>query len=284
MIQTLIASILHNLRVEIKNVYFRFENRLSRGDELYAIGIRLKQFGIYTTNSKFDELQPGQKVEEEAPDRLPDGILDEATKVEWKKLRYKKIIISGLTLFCDFDKKGDVLVGSVSLPKLQHESETIYSNAKVKVGENDATEFKRILRAEFPDGNEEAQDNYHNYLMNNFLLQINLITNMNEAKGFTEPSTKSFPFLQGSILIGNDTHTNFRKPDDDKNETMEFTFYQRQMHRIMKSLETITEFGNMTNSAQLSILKNKADKDTAYNYSFNLYPQWLRLEPKKRTS
>lgn len=134
MVQTLIASILHNLRVEIKNVYFRFENRLTRDQELYAIGIRLQKFGIYTTNSNFDELEAGQKIEETPPDRLRDGrILDEATKLEWLKLKYKKIIISGLTLFCDFDKKGDKLVGSVSLDKLNLQSKTIYSNANVKV-------------------------------------------------------------------------------------------------------------------------------------------------------
>lgn len=102
---------------------------------------------------------------------------------------------------------------------------------------------------------------------------------MNEAKGFTEPSTKSFPFLQGSILLGVDTRTTVATDD-----VMEFTFYQRQMNRIMKSLETVTEFGNMTTSAQLSILKNRADKHTAFNYSFELYHRWLKLEEKTRTA
>jgi hypothetical protein len=64
--------------VSFKNIYIRFENELSREEEPYAIGLKLKEFGIYSTDHKFDVLS----------DKTPkkDEIFEEeSTRPKWAK-------------------------------------------------------------------------------------------------------------------------------------------------------------------------------------------------------
>ena len=54
--EKLIAQILDNLKISIKNIYFRFEDTMSgivSGNREFTIGVRMKEFSVFTVDENF---------------------------------------------------------------------------------------------------------------------------------------------------------------------------------------------------------------------------------------
>ena len=252
-LQSLIAAIFKNIRVKLSNIYIRFENTLSLNDERYAIGLRLKEFGIYSTNCNYEPFEGGYR---------PDDISQEEpknAKPQWNLLKYKQIVLEGLCLFVDFkfkeDQKVRELVGSVDVDKLHMEAIDVYGDPK-KENKGAETEFKRVLTHEFY---EDAKSGWrmveHNYLMDNFKVTVNCLMNFSE-KDLSKPATVNYPYLQAAVIFGDDVDKHIKK-NLENDGGLKFTFYQRQMQRIMKTLDTISEFDKMTDGAMV----NQKDKE-----------------------
>tara|TARA_B110000285_G_C14849317_1_gene479174 strand:+ start:435 stop:707 length:273 start_codon:yes stop_codon:yes gene_type:complete len=54
-----IARIIDNIQISIRHIYFRFEDKMSgthhneREHEKFAIGVRLKEFSVFTSDKNF---------------------------------------------------------------------------------------------------------------------------------------------------------------------------------------------------------------------------------------
>ena len=88
----LLANIIENIRIEVSNIYFRFEDKMSGDNEDFALGLLLKEFSVFNCNSKFERLEPHNK----------DRVDPEEAQSYKALLRYKKIKISGFSVFCDW--------------------------------------------------------------------------------------------------------------------------------------------------------------------------------------
>ena len=104
----LIARILDNLQVSVKNLYFRFEDnvQIRNGFEHCNIGIKLKEFSIYTGDSEYKRIN---QVSREAPKPEPD---------DTHLLTYKVAKLEGLSLFCDWNDYFDPRTDFFKLEKL----------------------------------------------------------------------------------------------------------------------------------------------------------------------
>ena len=87
---TLISNILDNLRINIENIYFRFEHQLSdHKDPRFAMGLRLKEFNVYTPEPDPDTLDKnGEKKKQDDDSHL---------------LNYKKAVLDGFSVYVDWD-------------------------------------------------------------------------------------------------------------------------------------------------------------------------------------
>lgn len=91
--ERLVKRIIDNIQISVTNIYFRFENTLNHNvtkkDEVFAIGLRLKEFSVFTTDVDFNKVEDqqanGHKLHEE------------------DVLTHKMVKIGGFTLFCDYD-------------------------------------------------------------------------------------------------------------------------------------------------------------------------------------
>ena len=52
-VTNLMIHIAENLKVEIENIYFRFEDKMSHDSDEFAFGMLLKEFSIFSCNSQF---------------------------------------------------------------------------------------------------------------------------------------------------------------------------------------------------------------------------------------
>jgi hypothetical protein len=68
--QKIVDRILNNLKITVKRVYFRFEDKLliqpgaSTSQDRYMIGVKLKSFTIRTCDQNYDEVADASKVKE----------------------------------------------------------------------------------------------------------------------------------------------------------------------------------------------------------------------------
>ena len=91
--ERLVKRIIDNIQISVTNIYFRFENTLNHNvtkkDEVFAIGLRLKEFSVFTTDDDFNKVEDQQaklhKLREE------------------DALTHKMVKIGGFTLFCDYE-------------------------------------------------------------------------------------------------------------------------------------------------------------------------------------
>jgi hypothetical protein len=53
-VERLIARIIDNIQISIKNIYFRFEDEMSSlKSQKFSIGLRLKEFGVYNADANY---------------------------------------------------------------------------------------------------------------------------------------------------------------------------------------------------------------------------------------
>jgi hypothetical protein len=131
--EKLIARILDNLQVSIKNTYFRFEDTIITNGrpESFSIGLKLKEFAIFTGDSDFKRLN--QVIKDEDRYKNP--------------LTYKVARIEGFSLFCDWENKD----GGFDIQKLKSDPDRV---------------CKEILQHEF-----EGKANHKN-LFSNFTVEL----------------------------------------------------------------------------------------------------------------
>lgn len=110
-----------NLRVSIKNVYFRFEDSYSimvknqlgnwlKERENFSMGLKLKEFSIFTTDKNFESIK--EKKRSDRPKNTKNHKLDDE-----EYLTFKTIKLEGFSLFCNWDNTED----RVDLVKLRNE-------------------------------------------------------------------------------------------------------------------------------------------------------------------
>lgn len=99
--EKLVARIMDNLRVSIKNVYFRFEDSYAVGEsrtekEKFSIGMTLKEFSIFTTDKHYQSVQEKKRSRHDKKAKREKAVEDE------EKLTYKTIKLEGFSLFCNW--------------------------------------------------------------------------------------------------------------------------------------------------------------------------------------
>lgn len=118
----LLANIIENIRIEVSNIYFRFEDKMSGDNEDFALGVLLQEFSVLNCNSNFEKLGPHNKDRQDLDGE--DG--EDAYKA---LLRYKKIRISGFSVFCDWEDVNARENGGIKLEALNKDHEHIYANS-----------------------------------------------------------------------------------------------------------------------------------------------------------
>lgn len=116
----LLANIIENIRIEVSNIYFRFEDKMSGDNEDFALGLLLKEFSVFNCNSKFERLEPHNKERKDAEDGPAYKAL----------LRYKKIKISGFSVFCDWQNVKCRDNGGIALEALLQDHNDIYAKVQ----------------------------------------------------------------------------------------------------------------------------------------------------------
>ena len=165
--EKLVARILDNLQVSIKNTYFRFEDSIVSNGKLenFSIGLKLKEFAIFTGDSDFKRLE--QVIKDEDRHKNP--------------LTYKVARIEGFSLFCDWENQDQNQYGGFDLEKLQSDP--------VRV-------CKEILTHEF-----EGKNTHHKNLFSNFTVTLQLQINK-DIHNPLAPATLKFPQIKANLIIG----------------------------------------------------------------------------------
>lgn len=89
----IIASIIDNIQISIKNVYFRFEDDLQGQEIPFAIGLKLKEFSV-SNNSDENDGDTDLNIKR---------IARKSSGKNPKFLTYKKATVNGLSIFCDYE-------------------------------------------------------------------------------------------------------------------------------------------------------------------------------------
>ena len=103
-----VARIIDNIQISVKNIYFRFEDKMNvtNQNKKYAIGVRLKEFSVYTSDKQFKRLDD-ESVEHEEVE--PGDNL----------LTFKVATIKGFSIFCDWDNPDAPKNGGVDIKALE---------------------------------------------------------------------------------------------------------------------------------------------------------------------
>jgi hypothetical protein len=121
----LVANILDNLEISVKNIYFRFEHKMSDLDESFALGVRLKQFRVFTPPSTQKSLPASGGKGPKSPQK---GSAPEDDETEL--LSYKSAKLEGFSVFCDWEDIDNPEKGGVSLDTLIKQDQEYFSGSK----------------------------------------------------------------------------------------------------------------------------------------------------------
>jgi len=119
--ERLVNNIIQNIKIEVTNIYFRFEDKMSGDKNFFSLGLQLKEFSVFNCDSNFEKLEPGQTERPDLIEKEKEG------KDYYKDLLFKKIKIKGFSIFCDWENVSDPKNGGIDIEKLNHEQKNVYS-------------------------------------------------------------------------------------------------------------------------------------------------------------
>jgi len=108
--QSLIAEVAENTKISIKNIYFRFEDMIkdkrTGREEVFAIGLKLKEFSVFTSDSKYCSLDDNcdKNIHKKDKDNKPQE--------NTEGLAFKVVRLLGFSIFCDWKDIKSVQVAS----------------------------------------------------------------------------------------------------------------------------------------------------------------------------
>ena len=159
-----IARIIDNIQISIRNIYFRFEDQMSgthqheNAHEKFAIGIKLKEFSVFTSDKDFKE------ISHDASKDASKNVVD----AKDKDLTYKVATIDGFSVACDWHQIDLRSHGGIDLKKLE--------DIKDKADKNNY--FYEVLNGEFSDNPLDLVKT-HKYLIDGFKVSLHLKLNKN---------------------------------------------------------------------------------------------------------
>lgn len=163
----------------------------------FAIGCKLKEFAVFTCDQDFKRVEDHSKVQQEG---------------EKKHLTYKKVVIQGFSIFCDWEDITKVENGGIDVQKLREEQQMLGDDPL-----SADSYFMKILNGEFSDKKEDLIK--HKNIIDNFYVELQLQLNKNIQKP-SMPATLSFPYIKAKIIIGSGARC------DAEDATMTFSIYQ----------------------------------------------------------
>jgi len=164
---------LDNLTISIRNIYFRFEDKLSSivtSQPEFTIGIVLKEFSVFTVDHNFEKKDP-----DSPPHDDPDVAL----------LTFKVALIEGFSVFCDWGTN--------------EVNDLIEKLAAERDEERRLDLFQDILDGEFSSNSKDLVE--HKYLIEKFRVELQLQLNKN-IKQPSKPATLKFPQIKANIIVG----------------------------------------------------------------------------------
>lgn len=228
--EKLVARIVDNLRVSVKNVYFRFEDshnvRVNIGEgqtrmeqEKFSIGLTLREFSIFTTDKNYQSVQNRERDNK----RLKKNIGDE------ERLTFKTVKLDGFSVFCNW-KDVD---SRIDLEKLVQQSQ-----------QKDTSYIQEVLDAEYEGKNANS------YFLHDLNIVLNLQLN-NDVKNPLAPATLAYPQYKAHMTIGS------LGQDAELLVPAKISLFQPQVLRFLKTVELIGFFNEFRDGVEAEFLKRK---------------------------
>ena len=266
-----IARIIDNIQISIKNIYFRFEDKMSvtNQNEKYAIGIKLKEFSVFTSDKHFHRLD-----QENAKHDKADCAADAGDSL----LTFKVANIKGFSIFCDWDKIDTAENGGIDLKQLE--------NIEDKADKSNC--FYRILKGEFSDDSADIIKT-HKYLIDGFQVSLHLKLNKN-IKFPSMPASLDHPQIWARIIIGEEDQAkmdSLKRPRSAKGQrhgndkALLLSIYQPQILRILKTVEIIGFFNEFKDGALTKFKERKLTPQEKEAYLAD-YVSWCCLEDSQK--
>lgn len=268
-----IARIIDNIQISIRHIYFRFEDKMSgmhhnaRENEKFAIGVRLKEFSVFTSDKNF------KQITQDAANEVPVDAKD-------NDLTYKVAAIDGFSVFCDWHQVDLECNGGIDLKQLED----------IKDQADPENYFYKILAGEFST-NAYERVRTHKYLIDGFKVSLHLQLNKN-IKFPSMPASLDHPQIWAEIVIGDEAEIKKRSDEGSKKEhddpgrscqkhgnenALLLSIYQPQILRILKTLEIIGFFNEFKDGALNGFRTRKLLPDEKKEY-LKWYTAWRPLE------
>ena len=151
-------QIMSNLRIEINDVVFRYDDNVSYKKIPYSLGLILKQLSLISTKSDFKKLSNPAEV------------------LKYEEINYKKICIDKLSLFWDcFNTEEELKFNNLIEKSYYH-----YINTQLKEYLGSQLDFYIYCLSEI--NKHSLNDKAHQYILHNIEMKLNATINDNINK------------------------------------------------------------------------------------------------------
>ena len=176
----LLARIMDNLQISIKNILFRFEDKLlGENSSKFTIGVKLKEFCVFTGDQNFQRMKQ---------------VSDE--KVKPHPLTFKVAKIEGFSLFCDWENVDAIENGGIDVTRLREEGSR---SSEKKVKADASSYFQEIIAKEF--GDDVKQLVRHKSLIEDLQVELRIEVNK-DMRNPLMPASLEYPQIKASVVIG----------------------------------------------------------------------------------